>query len=50
MGFRHLPLGIPSRNVVQSGSRLVLSVLAGSEALGGDAAPGKPAAGKRPSR
>jgi predicted acyl esterase len=33
MGFRHQPLGIPSRNVVHSASRLVLSVLGGSEAL-----------------
>ncbi len=33
MGFRHHPLGIPSRNVVHSSSRLVLSVLAGAEAL-----------------
>jgi predicted acyl esterase len=33
MGFRHHPLGIPSRTVVRSTSRLVLSELAGTEAL-----------------
>jgi hypothetical protein len=33
MGFRHHPLGIPPRNVLHSTSRLVLSVLAGPEAL-----------------
>jgi predicted acyl esterase len=35
MGFRHHPLGIPSRNVVQSASGLVLTVLNGSDALAG---------------